>query len=95
MKIALILDPAIIDDLPRRDRLVETLRHTKGILGLDVEMADSGLLLANVNKSMETKILEELEGIERNKAEAERKAQLKEEHVAARKPVSTDGTARH
>lgn len=65
MKIALILDPAIIDDLPRRDRLVETLRHTKGILGLDVEMADSGLLLANVNTSMETKILEELEGIER------------------------------
>jgi type II secretory pathway component PulJ len=34
-------------------------------------------------------------GNERNKAEAERKAQLKEEHVAARKPVSTDGTARH
>lgn len=65
MKIALILDPDIIDDLPRRDRLVETLRHTKGVLGLDVEMADSGLLLANVNKSMETKTLEELEGIER------------------------------
>lgn len=34
-------------------------------------------------------------GNERNKAEAERKAQLKEEHVAARKPVSTDGAARH
>ena len=65
MKISIILAPDILDDLPRLGRLVETLRHTRGIVSLDNEMAESGLLLANVSRSMDLKSLEALEGVER------------------------------
>lgn len=65
MKFALILEPEVIDDLPKRSRLIETLRHTKGVLSLDVEMAGNGLLLANISKAMDARTLEEFDGIER------------------------------
>lgn len=65
MKISILLAPDILDDLPRLERLVQTLRHTRGIMGLDIEMAESGLLLANVSGSMDMKSLETMEGVER------------------------------
>lgn len=65
MKFALILEPDIIDDTPKVSRLIKELRHTEGVLKLDTELADSGLLLADLAKSLDATLLERLDGIER------------------------------
>ncbi len=76
MKVALILEPDIIDDLARRGALVEALRQTPGVLSVDDETADSGLLFANVTGSLDAQALERLDGVERV-------SQLGTKHTAA------------
>ncbi len=65
MKFALILEPEIIDDTAQVSRLIRKLRHTEGVLKLDTELAGSGLLLADLAKSLDPTLLERLDGIER------------------------------
>lgn len=63
MKIALVMDASVIDNDCERGRLIDKLRQTQGVLKLDVDMAENGLLMADLSASTDLKKFEKVDGI--------------------------------
>lgn len=64
MQYALILDTELTTDVLRREKLIDTLSHLRGVLRVDAEMAGSGLLLADLVTSADASLLTQLDGVE-------------------------------
>lgn len=64
MQFALILDTNLATDAFRRKRLIDAVSHISGVLRVDTEMAESGLLLADLAASADASLLARVDGIE-------------------------------
>ena len=63
MQFALILNDDLTVDSGKRKKLIETVRHTRGVLNLDEEMAENGLLLAELSSPADADRVADLDGI--------------------------------
>ncbi|MEA9859112.1 hypothetical protein ABFU27_11130 [Xanthomonas campestris pv. raphani] len=63
MQFALVLKPGFARDVQRREQLIASVRHMKGVRRLETEMAAKGLLLAELMNPADVTSLEGLDGI--------------------------------
>lgn len=63
MQFALVLEPSFTNDALRRTQVIDAVRHMKGVRKLETEMAESGLLLAELANAADARPIEGLDGI--------------------------------
>ena len=64
MQVALILKREVVDDVALRKQVIESVKRSLGILNVDLEMAENGLLLAEYSTAEHAARAAELPGIE-------------------------------
>jgi hypothetical protein len=63
MQLALILEQSHIDDAALRTQVIQAVRHTRGILNVDTEIAENGLLLITLTAGTDHQSLLAIEGV--------------------------------
>ncbi len=64
MNFTIILQRDTAKDLAKRNRLIEQLRTTEGVLKLDTEMAHNGLVLAQLSGSADLEVIRQIDGVD-------------------------------
>ena len=65
MRYSIVLNDEMVSDTSKRDALIDTLRHTQGVLHVDTDIAADGLLFVTGSSILLATDLMVLDGIDR------------------------------
>lgn len=64
MNYAIIIHKDTAKDHAKQNQVVDQLRKTQGVLKLDTEMANNGLILAQLNSSADLEAIGDIDGVQ-------------------------------